>query len=136
MATLLGPGEDNLCGGGANAAGNLLDDLVLDEKGLADHVVTESLSGVSICQPAWYEQTYGVLGDVNVLLLAVLDELWLEETRVTLNLVGSGSDTSAVNEGLEVLLCVVGDTNSTPSRGKRLLCTSPRSSKATGKWTR
>ena len=102
VATLLGPGEDNLCGGGANAAGNLLDDLVLDEKGLADHVVTESLSGVSICQPAWYEQTYGVLGDVNVLLLAVLDQLGALEDGVTLDLVGGGDDAGSVDDGLEL----------------------------------
>jgi hypothetical protein len=59
------------------------------------------------------ETAYGVLGDVDVLLLAVLDELWLEETGVALDLVDSGCDTGAVNEGLEVLLGVVGDTNST-----------------------
>lgn len=56
---------------------------------------------------------YGVLGDVNVLLLAVLDELWLEETGVALDLVGSGGDASAIDDGLEVLLGVVGDTDST-----------------------
>ena len=55
---------------------------------------------------------YGVLGDVDVLLLAVLDELWLEETGVALDLVGSGSDAGAVDDGLEVLLGVVGDTDS------------------------
>jgi hypothetical protein len=56
---------------------------------------------------------YGVFGDVDVLLLAVLDKLWLEETGVTLDLVGSGGDTGAVDEGLEVFLGVVGDTDST-----------------------
>lgn len=49
---------------------------------------------------------------MNVLLLAVLDELWLQETGVTLDLVGSRCNTSAVNEGLEMLLGVVGDTDS------------------------
>jgi hypothetical protein len=72
--------------------------------------------------PLWYQyvlnlvvrrKAYGVFGDVNVLLLAVLDELWLEETGVTLDLVGSGGDTGAVDEGLEVFLGVVGDTDST-----------------------
>jgi len=69
---------------------------VLDEQGLADHVVTEGR----------------VLGDVNTLLATPLDELGLEETRVTLDLVGSGCDTSAVDQSLEVLLGVVGDTDS------------------------
>jgi hypothetical protein len=72
--------------------------------------------------PLWYQyvlnlvvrrKAYGVFGDVNVLLLAVLDELWLEETGVTLDLVGSGGDTGAVDEGLEMFLGVVGDTDST-----------------------
>jgi hypothetical protein len=38
-----------LCGGGADAAGDLFDGGVLDEEGLSDHVVTESLGNVSIC---------------------------------------------------------------------------------------
>jgi hypothetical protein len=37
---------------------------------------------------------------VNVLLLAVLDQLGLEQTWVTLNLVGSGCNASAVDECL------------------------------------
>lgn len=41
VATDLCPGEDDLCGGGVEAVGNLLDGLVLDEEGLADHVVAE-----------------------------------------------------------------------------------------------
>ena len=48
---------------------------------------------------------------MNVLLLAVLDEFWLEETWVALDLVGSGCHTSTVNQSLEVLLGVVGDTD-------------------------
>jgi hypothetical protein len=50
---------------------------------------------------------------VNVLLLAVLDQLGLEQTWVTLNLVGSGCNASAVDECLQVLLGVVGDTDGT-----------------------
>lgn len=48
---------------------------------------------------------------MNTLLTAPLDEVSLEEARVTLNLVGSGGDTSGVNQSLEVLLGVVGDTD-------------------------
>ena len=46
--------------------------------------------------------TYGVSGDVNVLLLAVLDQVVALQDRVTLNLVGSGDNASAVNNGLEL----------------------------------
>jgi hypothetical protein len=45
---------------------------------------------------------YRVGGNVNVLLLAVSDELRLDEERVTLDLVGSGSDTGTLDEGLEL----------------------------------
>ena len=48
---------------------------------------------------------------MDVLLRAVLDELWLEKTRVAFDLVSGGSHTGAIDEGLEVLLCVVRDTN-------------------------
>lgn len=41
VATDLSPGEDNLCGRGVETLSNLLDGLVLDEEGLADHVVAE-----------------------------------------------------------------------------------------------
>jgi hypothetical protein len=43
VAADLGPGEDDLCGGGADTVGDFLDGLVLDEQGLADHVVAEGL---------------------------------------------------------------------------------------------
>lgn len=49
---------------------------------------------------------------MDVLLLAVRNEFWLEETWVALDLVGGGGDTSAVNESLEVLLGVVGHADS------------------------
>jgi hypothetical protein len=96
VATDLCPGEDDLCGGSVETLGDLLDDLVLDEEGFANHVVAEGR----------------VLGDVNTLLAAPLDEVGLEETGVALDLVGGGGDTGAVDEGLEVLLGVVGDTDS------------------------
>jgi hypothetical protein len=95
VATNLCPGEDDLCGSGVETLGDVLDSLVLDEEGLANHVVAEGR----------------VLGDVNTLLAAPLDEFGLEEAGVTLDLVGSGGDTSGVNQGLEVLLGVVGDTD-------------------------
>jgi len=49
---------------------------------------------------------------VNALLLAVSNELRLDEERVALDLVGSGGDTSALDDGLKVLLGVVRNTNS------------------------
>lgn len=55
--------------------------------------------------------TYRVFGNVDVLLLAVLNQLWLEETWVALNLVSSRNNASAVNQSLKVLLGVVGDTD-------------------------
>jgi hypothetical protein len=92
----LSPGEDNLCGRGTDAVGDLLNSLMGDKQRLTDHVVTESR----------------VLGDVDTLLAHPLDEIGLEETRVALDLVGGRCDTSLVDQSLEVLLCVVGDTNS------------------------
>lgn len=89
------PGEDDLCGRGVEAVGDLLDGLVLDEEGLADHVVAEGR----------------VLGDVDALLTAPLDKVGLEEAGVALDLVGGGGDTGGVNQGLEVLLGVVGYTD-------------------------
>ena len=50
---------------------------------------------------------------MDVLLGAVLDELRLEKTGMAFDLVSGRGHTSAVDEGLEVLLCVVGDTNGT-----------------------
>lgn len=41
VATDLSPGEDDLCGRGVEALSDLLDGLVLNKEGLADHVVTE-----------------------------------------------------------------------------------------------
>lgn len=39
----LSPGENNLCRGSANSAGNFLDGIVLNEKRNTEHVVTECL---------------------------------------------------------------------------------------------
>lgn len=73
---------------------------------------------------------YGVGSNVDVLLLAVGNELRLDEERVALDLVGSGGDASALDDSLElyilsessfytcwlegtyVLLSVVGNTDS------------------------
>ena len=49
---------------------------------------------------------------MDALLLAVSNKLRLDEKRVTLNLVGSGGDTSALDKSLEMLLGVVRNTNS------------------------
>lgn len=48
---------------------------------------------------------YGVSGDVDVLLLAVLDQVVALENGVTLDLVGSGDNASAVNDSLELERC-------------------------------
>jgi hypothetical protein len=56
-------------------------------------------------------RTYRVCSDVNVLLCAELNKLWLEKAGMALNLVGGGGDTGTVDERLEVLLGVVGNTN-------------------------
>jgi hypothetical protein len=48
---------------------------------------------------------------VNALLGGVFDQLGALENGVTLNLVGSGDNASRVDDGLEVLDLVVGDTN-------------------------
>lgn len=112
VAAHLGPGKDDLCGGSADAARNLLDGVVLNEEGKAEHVVAESLSEISRGTGGSRQTgTHRVFGNVNVLLLAVLNQLWLEEAWVALNLVSSRCDTSAVDDGLEVLLGVVGNTN-------------------------
>lgn len=51
--------------------------------------------------------TYGVLGDVDILLFAELNEIRLQQPWVALNLVGCWGDASTVNECLEVILGVV-----------------------------
>jgi hypothetical protein len=43
VAANLGPGKDDLCRSGSDTAGNLLDLLVFEQEGLADHVVSECL---------------------------------------------------------------------------------------------
>lgn len=43
MAADLGPGEDNLGGGGVELGGDLLDNVVLDEEGKTEAVVTKGL---------------------------------------------------------------------------------------------
>jgi hypothetical protein len=48
---------------------------------------------------------------VDALLGGVVDQLGALENGVTLNLVGSGDNASRVDDGLEVLDLVVGDTN-------------------------
>jgi hypothetical protein len=102
------PGENDLCGGSAVGLGDGLDGVVLDEQGNVEHVVAECLIVLAcLCGFVWLLAAHRVLGDVNVLLLAVCDELGLEEAWVALNLVGSGSDTGTVDECLEVLLGVV-----------------------------
>ena len=92
----------DLCGGdlGALLLGKALSDGldlgVGEQKRSVNHVVTESR----------------VSSNVNALLLAVSNKLRLDKKRVTLNLVGSGGDTSALDKSLNVLLGVVRNTDS------------------------
>jgi hypothetical protein len=96
VAADLGPGEDDLGGGGAEALGDGLDLGVLDQQGQAVAVVAESRVG----------------GDVDALLAGVLDEgVVLLEEGVTLDLVGGGDDAGGVDDGLEVLGGEVGDAD-------------------------
>ena len=81
MATNLRPSEDDLCRCGIKPVGDLLDNLVLNEKRLAEHIVAEG----------------GVLGDMDVPLGAPFDEVGLEETWVALDLVGGRNDTCTID---------------------------------------
>lgn len=92
---------------GAGALGDGLGDLLDlgagDQERDAEHVVTESLP-VSV-RILWSEHSldpYRVGSDVNVLLLAVLDQVVALQDGVALDLVSSGNDASAVDEGLEL----------------------------------
>lgn len=96
VAADLGPGEDDLGGGGVELLSDLLDDVVLDEQGQAEAVVAEG----------------GVGGDVDALLLGVLDEgVVLLEEGVALDLVDGGDDAGGVDNGLEVFDGEVGDAD-------------------------
>lgn len=45
---------------------------------------------------------YGIGSDVDVLVLAVLNQIVALQDGVTLDLVGSGNDTSAIDQSLEL----------------------------------
>lgn len=84
--------------------GDFLDLGAGDQKGNAEHVVTESLStSVYILWSEYRPNSYRVGSDVNVLLLAVFDQIVALQDGVALDLVGSGNNASAVDEGLELL---------------------------------
>jgi hypothetical protein len=48
--------------------------------------------------------TYGVCSNVNVLLLAVLDQVVALQHGVAFDLVGSGDDAGAVDKSLELFI--------------------------------
>ena len=91
-AANLGPGEDDLgrsdlgALGLAEAVGNGLDLRAVDEEGNAEVVVAKGRVG----------------GDVNVLLVAVVNELTAGEPGVALDLIDGGDDTGIVDDGLEL----------------------------------
>lgn len=92
VATDLGPGENDLgtSDGLAKLLGEALgrgDDVgVGDEEGLANAVVSKGRVG----------------SDVDVLLLAVLDMLFLLEAGVSLDLVDGGNNTGVGDDGIEL----------------------------------
>jgi hypothetical protein len=92
VAANLSPGKENMGGsdslalGSGQALGSGLDVGVGDEKRSADGVVAKG----------------GVGSDDDVLLVAVLHQLGVEETRVALDLVGRGGDTGGVDDGVEL----------------------------------
>jgi hypothetical protein len=108
----LRPRKNDLCGCCAVLFGDFFDRIVLDEKRDVEHVVTERLEDVSLLRVNC-RSPYRVFGDVDVLFLAELDKLGLKKTRVTFDLVGSGCDASAVDESLQMLLGMVGNTDRT-----------------------
>ena len=54
---------------------------------------------------------------MNTLLLAVLNQIIALQNRVALNLVGSGHDSSAVNDGLKLLEAVSTGFRSSVGKG-------------------
>lgn len=101
MAAFLEEGEDDLSrsdlltlrGGETLCNGNNLG--AVEEQGDTTAVVAEGRVG----------------SEVDVVLGVELDELLLLETGVALDLVDSRGDTGVVDDGLELLLIVVRDTN-------------------------
>lgn len=82
----MGTGDGRVTSALGNGLGNLLDGGVGEQKRNVNDVVAEGRVG----------------SDVNVLLLAVFDELVALQNGVTLNLVGSGHNTGGVNNSLEL----------------------------------
>lgn len=88
----LGPGEDDLGGGDlvalglGEAVGDVLDLGGVDEEGQAEAVVAEGRVG----------------GDVDVLGVAVGDEILLGQLGVALDLVDGGDDISVLDDGLDL----------------------------------
>lgn len=82
----MGTGDGRVTSALGNGLGNLLDGGVSEQKRNVNDVVAEGRVG----------------SDVNVLLLAVFDELVALQNGVTLNLVGSGHNTGGVNNSLEL----------------------------------
>lgn len=83
--------------------GDVLDLGVGEEEGSADHVVAESLRRQLVLKLGnSFVCTYGVSCNVDVLLLAVVNEVLLDEERVALNLVSSRCDTSALDDCLKL----------------------------------
>lgn len=95
VSTDLAPCQDDLGGGGTLLLGDGLDLRAGDDEGEVERVVTECRVG----------------GDVDVLLLGVLDELLAGEDGVALDLVDGGDNAGLVNQLLERSVCEVGHTN-------------------------
>lgn len=94
---------------GAGALGDGLGDLLDlgagDEQGDVEHVVTEGLDVLVEAEVVrWVVEAYRVGGNVDALLLAVLDQVVALENGVALDLVGGGDNAGTLDEGLELLM--------------------------------
>lgn len=103
-SALSGPSEENLGCGLSVLVGNLLDQVVLEEE--------RSVLGALHVKLVVRRGTEGGVGsDVDVVLLADVDELLLDEVWVVLDLESLGHDLGVAGEVDEGLVAVVGNTN-------------------------
>jgi hypothetical protein len=100
----------SLCGGDglASALGGALSGLLDlgpgDDQRQADRVVSKALENCQygLCVYLRQRSEYRVGGDVNALLLGVVDQRRVGEVWVTLNLVDCGHDTGGIDDCLEL----------------------------------
>lgn len=88
----------------SDSLGDFLDLGTGDQEGDVEHVVTEGLNQLARSSVGCGLNTYRVGGDVNVLLLAVLNQIVALENGVALDLVGGGNDTGGLDKSLELVI--------------------------------